>query len=498
MESLFLPPELRPDLKKDGGRTAPVKKLTFALAGNPNCGKTSLFNVLTGAHQHVGNWGGVTVELKEGQLTHDTRVCRIVDLPGTYSLSAYSLEEKVARDYLLKEKPDVVINVIDATNLDRNLYLTIQLLELGIRPLLAFNMWDEVRYKNIKIDLEHLSRLLDLPIITTVGKTGENCTKLISEAINMAEQNKTAYLKHNSDFPKEITHAIDRIVSAGALGQNGASSRWTALKLLENDKQVLDIVREQKNGENLLRTVREASLQIQTVMGEDPENLIAEARYGFIAGAVRETLKKPPKNRIEISDQIDSILTHPVWAFPLFFFFMWLLFQVTFVLGDYPKRLIEYIVGLSGHFVATALPDTLLRSLIVEGIIGGVGGIVVFLPNILILFLGIAIMEDTGYMARAAFITDKIMHKVGLHGKSFIPMIMGMGCNVPAIMAARTLESETDRRKTIMLAPLISCSARLPLCSYSRIAFSQACREHSISFPVCPGYTFLFYHGLDF
>ena len=254
-----------------------------------------------------------------------------------------------------------------------------------------------------------------------------------------------------------------------------------ALKLLENDSAVVGDVKNVDIDGAVMREVEESSKQIKSVLGEDPEGLIAESRYGFVAGALKETLKRPPENRAEISDQIDRALTHPVWAFPVFFLFMWLLFQLTFVLGDYPKRLIEMLVEYAGVAVAHLLPDSLLRSLVIEGIIGGVGGVVVFLPNILILFFGIAIMEDTGYMARAAFITDKIMHKVGLHGKSFIPMIMGMGCSVPAIMAARTLESENDRRKTILLAPLISCSARLPVYVLSRVFVSKACRN-DISF----------------
>lgn len=436
---------------------------TFALVGNPNCGKTSLFNSLTGSHQHVGNWGGVTVDVKEGEMSFENRHCTIIDLPGTYSLSAFSMEEKVARDYLMYNQPDVVINVVDATNLERNLYLTIQLMELGIRPLLAFNMWDEVQAKQILINISQLSKLLDLPIVTTIGKTGFNSKSLIAEAFSIAEKKRSVYTKHLWEMPEELTELIDDISSAPVFQKINIPPRWAALKLLENDPFIADTVTKHDKTGKLLEDLSSKITAAKTIIGDDPESLIAESRYGFIAGALKETLKKPIKNRIEISDQIDNVLTHQAWAFPVFFLFMWLLFQATFVLGEVPKSFIEHIVSFTALLVNKIMPDILLRSLITDGIIGGVGGVVIFLPNILILFFGIAIMEDTGYMARAAFITDRIMHKVGLHGKSFIPMLMGMGCNVPAIMAARTLESELDRRKTILLTPLISCSARLPV-----------------------------------
>ncbi|HON10823.1 MAG TPA: ferrous iron transporter B, partial [Chitinispirillaceae bacterium] len=330
---LFFPSELRQDLKNESGTEISSKKvLKIALAGNPNSGKTSLFNAITGAHQHVGNWGGVTVEVKEGRVSADGREFNIIDLPGTYSLSAFSMEEKVARDFLIQESPDVVINVVDATNLERNLYLTVQLLELGIRPVLAFNMWDEVRKKGLQIDLELLSRLLDLPIVTTVGKNGTNCRKLLSEAAKLVDRNETVYRKNSSDLPAEILSVIDSLSAQKALQGLKQPPRWTALKLLENDSAVIEDVKSADLDGAMMRKVGESVQQIKSVLGEDPEGLIAEARYGFIAGALKETLKKPPENRIEISDQIDRVLTHPVWAFPVFFLFMWVLFQLTFVL----------------------------------------------------------------------------------------------------------------------------------------------------------------------
>jgi len=445
------------------GRTPPAKEPVFALVGNPNCGKTSLFNALTGAHQHVGNWGGVTVDISEGSASVNNRHCRLVDLPGTYSLSAYTYEERVVADFLMKEHPDAVINIVDATNLERNLYLTVQLFELGIRPVLVLNMWDEVEDKGIIIDCIRLGELLDVPVVTTVGKTGKNIRKVLENALDSIAKGTSHYQRHGTWFPEELEAAVNRLASNDTIAAAPFPSRWTALKLLENDRMVREAFEQENRSGAVSLIVKAESDALHTRLGEDANNLIAESRYGFIAGALKECVTRPAVNRIEHTEKIDSFLTHPVLAFPIFFFFMWLLFQSTFVLGEYPKEFLSWIIGQLSAAVMHYLPDNLLRSLIIDGVISGVGGVAIFLPNILILFFGIAIMEDTGYMARAAFITDKIMHKVGLHGKSFIPMIMGLGCNVPAIMAARTLESEIERRKTILLAPLISCSARLPV-----------------------------------
>jgi ferrous iron transport protein B len=457
------PPSLRPGLNDSVTSSPAAGPLRIALAGNPNSGKTSLFNILTGAHQHVGNWGGVTVEVKEGRASVDGRKARIVDLPGTYSLSAYSMEERVARDFIIEERPDVVINVIDATNLERNLYLTVQLIELGIRPVLALNMWDEVQSKGIRIDCDLLSRLLDLPVVSTNGKTGENADVLLKRAIDIGEKRTPAQDLRSINYGLEIEKALAALISMPQFQAAPVAPRWAALKTLENDTAVIAQIETIDGGPQAVTAARDMMKKIELTIGEDTESLIAEARYGFIAGALRQVLSKPLIDRVEISDRIDRVLTHPVWAFPVFFLFMWLLFQATFSLGAFPKSWIEMLFGLMGSLATMLLPAGWFRNLVVDGIISGVGGVAVFLPNILILFFGIAIMEDTGYMARAAFITDKLMQKVGLHGKSFIPMIMGMGCNVPAIMAARTLESPVDRIKTVLLAPLISCSARLPV-----------------------------------
>ncbi|MFP4241638.1 MAG: ferrous iron transport protein B [Chitinispirillaceae bacterium] len=454
----FFEQELRQNLKASR-KNAP----SIALTGNPNCGKTSLFNHLTGSHQHVGNWSGVTVEVKTGEVSRGEISTTMADLPGIYSLSAGSMDERVARDFILQEKPDVVVNVIDATNLERNLYLTVQLLEIGVRPLLAFNMWDEVQAKGIKIDTAHLSELLDLPIVTTVGKTGTNSSVLINKAFAQFESGATRYTKPLRHLPPEIEQGMDKLEESSVLKNCGVPPRWAALKLLENDSQIKELLAPLPGGKEIIAHAQQIALQIQDIMGEDTESLIAEARYGFIAGAIRETVKKNLPSRVEVSDQIDRVVTHPVWAYPLFVVFMWLLFQATFTLGQYPMGWIEHLFSALGTLFGNIMPDGVLKELVIDGILQGVGGVAVFLPNILILFFGIAIMEDSGYMARAAFIMDKVMHKAGLHGKSFIPMVMGLGCNVPAIMAARTLESPRDRIKTILLAPLISCSARLPV-----------------------------------
>ncbi|HEX2957615.1 MAG TPA: ferrous iron transport protein B [Chitinispirillaceae bacterium] len=459
--------EKQNEIKENKGIKEPASNgrevISVALMGNPNSGKTSLFNTLTGSHQHVGNYAGVTVDIKEGETEHKGVSLSITDLPGTYSLTAYSMEERVARDFLLNSRPDVVVNVLDATNLERNLYLTIQMLELGIRPILALNMWDEVGEKGIKIEMKKLYELLELPVIETVGKTGENTGKLLDLILENASVKKTVLRKKVVEYPPELQKIIEKYSVGPAVIACGYTTQWVVLKLLENDKQLILEVKRYKDGERLIAAIIDDAAKIQQLLGEDTESLIAEARYGFIAGLLKEIQIKTVRNRIEISDQLDKVLTHPVWAFPVFFLFMWLLFQATFVVGQYPQALLEHGVELLARVAKNLMPASLLRDCIVEGAIGGVGGVVVFLPNILILFFGIAIMEDTGYMARAAFITDKIMHRVGLHGKSFIPMIMGMGCNVPAIMAARTLESDTDRKKTILLSPLVSCSARLPV-----------------------------------
>jgi ferrous iron transport protein B len=441
--------------------------LKIALAGNPNSGKTSLFNQMTGASQKVGNWSGVTVELIEGSAKINNETITIVDLPGTYSLSTSSIDEAVARSYIVEEKPDVVIDVIDATNLERHLYLTTQLLELGIRPILALNMWDEVKEKGITIDIPLLSKLFNLTILTTNGRKGEGIEELLQAAVKQGkEASGNTVNEFKINHPAEVEKAIDTLsfdISQIALDKQ-YDKRWVSLQLLEHDKAMEQFILSKNNGRNIIALRDALEKTLTTYLGDSPEGFITEARYGFVAGAIKETVKIISRpNRVEVSEKIDAFLTHRFWAYPIFFLFMWLLFQATFKLGEYPMGWIEGLFGWLNTTILDHFQQSFMRDLIANGVIAGVGGVAIFLPNILILFLGISIMEDSGYMARAAFIMDKLMHRIGLHGKSFIPMIMGLGCSVPAIMAARTLESKTDRIKTILLTPLISCSARLPV-----------------------------------
>jgi len=441
-----------------------MKEITIALAGNPNAGKTSLFNAITGAHQHVGNYPGVTVEKKEGFRSHRGWRIRVVDLPGAYSLTAFSADELVARRFIVEERPDLVVNVVDASNLERNLYLTSQLLELGAPLLVALNMSDVAKARGLEIDTGLLSRLLSAAVVPTVGHKGQGVEELLDAAVASA-QNPPAR-RPDLDYGRDVERALAALAPVAAQREPEAAglygARWLAVKLLERDDEARRLVR---NAETLATADRLAA-ELERHAGCPPEILIAEARYGFISGVRREAVKTSAEARRDVSDRIDAILLSRALGLPIFLGLMYLVFHLTFTLAEPPMGWIEAFFGWMGEVVSGFWPEgseSVLRRLLVEGVISGVGGVLVFTPNILLLFLAIALLEDTGYMARAAFIMDRLMHKLGLHGKSFIPMLIGFGCTVPAIMATRSLEDRKDRLITMMVAPLMSCGARLPI-----------------------------------
>jgi len=440
--------------------------ITIALSGNPNAGKTTIYNQLTGARQKVGNWSGVTVEKKEGNLVHRGRKITVVDLPGIYSLTAYSVEEVVARNFILEEHPDVVVDILDASNLERNLYLAVQLIELNIPLVFAMNMVDVARTRGIIIDYLQLSQLLGVPIVETVGIRKEGIDNLLDTILEVSggkdSTSRHIHINYGREIEEEILKIRQTLKKAPELNRN-YYPRWLAVKLLETDKIVKERVQKSAAAREIMAQVEKSRQHILSMFQEDAETVIAEARYGFISGALKETMRLSAVAKKTISDKIDQVLTNRVLGFPILMFFMYVLFHATFTLGAYPVEWTERGVDLLAQLASTVLPGGLVRDLIVDGIIRGVGGVIVFLPNILLLFLGISLFEDTGYMARAAFIMDRIMHTLGLHGKSFIPLLMGFGCNVPAIMAARTLETRRDRLLTILINPLMSCSARLPV-----------------------------------
>jgi ferrous iron transport protein B len=434
----------------------------MALAGNPNSGKTTIFNAITGARQHVGNYPGVTVERREGEAEHAGRHIRVIDLPGAYSLSAHSPDELVARKVLLEEKPDVVVQIVDAGNLERNLYLAVQLIEMKIPLVLAFNMMDEVEKKGVKIDIDQLSALLGVPVVPTVGFRGEGIRELLDRAVEvaLARRRPRVDVRFGADIDKAVL-AVQEVVE-GSAKTEAYDPRWLSIKLLEADSEVMEWVKEAGGTRAADRAEREQE-RLKSLLGDDPEILIADARYGWVHGAVAETVSLAVEERRSLTDRVDTVLANRVLGLPIFLFLMWLTFETTFTLGAPLIDLIDAWFGWLGVQAAAVMRDGLLRSLVVDGVIAGVGGVLVFLPNIVILFIMVSLMEDSGYMARAAFIVDRVMHLVGLHGKSFIPMFVGFGCNVPAIMGARILENERDRITTVLVCPFMSCSARLPV-----------------------------------
>lgn len=484
------------------------RTINVALVGNPNCGKTSLFNIASGAHEHVGNYSGVTVDAKEGFFDFQGYHFRIVDLPGTYSLSAYTPEEIYVRKHIIDETPDVIINVVDASNLERNFYLTTQLIDMNVRMVIALNMYDELEASGNKLDYLKLSQLFGVPMVPTVCRKGEGVDKLFHVIIGIYEgsdfltQKKAEirtevledlrdwhetyvpdhkfgshseeehirprgifrhiHINHGPELERSI-QAVKKLISVNEQIRHKYSTRFLAIKLLEDDKDIELFVETLPNGGEILALRDKEVQRIYNVMNEDSEQAITDAKYGFITGALKETFTDNHMEKEQTTRVIDSIVTHRVWGYPIFFLFLYIMFEGTFVLGDYPMQGIEWLVDQLGNLIRNNMAEGPLKDMLVDGIIGGVGGVIVFLPNILILYFFISVMEDSGYMARAAFIMDKIMHRMGLHGKSFIPLIMGFGCNVPAIMASRTIEDRKCRLITMLVNPLMSCSARLPI-----------------------------------
>lgn len=441
------------------------EKLVVALAGNPNSGKTTIFNNLTGANQHVGNYPGVTVEKKVGSKDVDGRRIEFVDLPGTYSLSAHSVEEIIARNFIIQEKPDLVIDIVDASNIERNLYLTTQIIELGIPVIIALNMSDMAKRRGIAIDGEYLSRLLGVPIVPTIGNKGKGTKELLNAITDMVD-NGTSYdpslVNYGKEFEEELSE-LSGIISHSGISSNGFMPRWIALKLLENDVEVSKVLSEHVSSAEIVDAAKKSGERIEMLFGDSPSAVITDKRYGFISGACSEAIRMTGEGRHDVSDKIDLALIHPTLGIVIFALLMWLVFNLTFTLGEKPVELIETGIALLSRAAATTIPAGLVNSLVVDGIIGGVGGVIVFLPNIMLLFLAIAVLEDTGYMARAAFVMDRIMHRIGLHGKSFIPMLIGFGCSVPAYMGSRILEDRADRLVTMHVTTFMSCGARLPV-----------------------------------
>ena len=445
------------------------KEIKVALVGNPNCGKTSLFNIASGSHEHVGNYSGVTVDAKEGHFRHGGYQFTIVDLPGTYSLSAYSPEERYVRSNLIDDVPDVVINVVDASNLQRNLYLTTQLIDMNLRVVMALNMYDELQAKGDSLDIKQLGYLLGMPIVPTVSRNGEGIGSLFDTVINIYENSDPYIARHiHINHGLEIEQSIDRIkllIQKNQGIRHKYSTRYLAIKYLENDAEIGKVVEELPQRDEIIAARFEEQKRIKSLLGSNLESAIVDAKYAFVQGALAETWKPCEANRRRhtVTDKIDAVVTNKWLAFPIFFLLLYVVFEGTFLIGDYPMQWIEWLVSGFGSFVASVMSDGWLKDLIVDGVIGGVGSVLVFLPNILILYLFLSLMEDSGYMARAAFIMDRLMHKMGLHGKSFIPMIMGFGCNVPAVMATRTIESRKSRLITMLIIPFMSCAGRMPV-----------------------------------
>lgn len=444
------------------------KKIQVAFVGNPNSGKTTLFNFASGSHERVGNYGGVTVDAKVARFRKNGYHFELVDLPGTYSITAYSPEELFVRRYIQEEMPDVVVNVVDASNLERNLYLTTQLIDMDIKVVMALNMFDELEKKGDHFDYEMLGKMLGIPIIPTVGFKRQGISELFNKIIDVFEDRDPVVRHIHIHYGNTIETGINEIQKLIRNPENQAlidkiSTRFLSLKLLEKDEAAYERIDSLKNREQIRKALDKELERIQSTQGEEAETLITDAKYGFIAGALRQTFQVNRIQRIRKTDIVDTFITHKLWGIPVFLFFMWVTFIATFRLGSYPMDWIETGVDYLSVLLSRQMAEGWLKDLFIQGVLGGVGGVIVFLPNILILYFFISLMEDTGYMARAVFIMDKAMHRIGLHGKSFIPLLMGFGCNVPAIMSTRIIESRRDRLITMLINPFMSCSARLPV-----------------------------------
>ena len=476
------------NLISDKQITTPVKKagekprkITIALAGNPNSGKTTIFNNLTGANQHVGNYGGVTVETKEGTLRFDEYLIQVVDLPGTYSLTAYSIEEIVARDFIIHEQPDVIVDIVDGSNLERNLYLTMQLRELGVPLVVALNMADEMKKKGISVELDKISLDLGAPVVPTVGTRRKGMKKLLDAILDVAagrwQKSDAPAIRYGEEIDEELTRIAQLITEqAQKLQQDegnknerlclSTSPQWVALKLMENDKEVLRVLADSEARKLVQQQVERSRRHLTAIFGEEPEIVIAEQRYGYVRGICREVVRQRAEARMDRSARIDRVLTNRLLGLPIFAILMYLSFYLVFTVGAIPMGWIESGIGFVLQKMDLLWPAgraEFLKSLLADGVIAGVGNVIVFLPNIMLLFMAITLLEDTGYMARAAFIMDRLMKWVGLHGKSFIPMLTGFGCTVPAIMGTRVLDNRRDRLTTMMVLPLMSCGARFPI-----------------------------------
>lgn len=441
--------------------------INIALVGNPNSGKSSLFNALSGGHEHVGNYSGVTVDSKSGEFRYKDYKIKITDLPGTYALSAYTPEELCVRRHLIEQTPDIVINAVVASNIERNLYLTSELIDINSPMVVALNMYDELQKSGAKLDYDYLGRMLGVPMIPLSARSGEGITDLLDCIIAVYEgrdsRTRHIHINHCSTIESEIAVLSKFIKESATKLPQYFPPRYLSIKLLEKDGEIEKMLENSAHYNDLIKLRNKSVERIERALADDVESAITNEKYGFIAGALKETYTSGANEQHRKTTFIDRIVTNRYWGFPIFLLLMFVMFSTTFTLGTYPQEWIEMLVGKFGALISSSMSEGALKDLLVNGIIGGVGAVIVFLPNILILYLFISIMEDSGYMARAAFIMDRIMHRIGLHGKSFIPLIMGFGCNVPAIMASRTIESRSSRLITILINPFMSCSARLPV-----------------------------------